>query len=336
MTRNAVSLNYRMPETKGGFDFSGGEVQDVHSGASPVLEPSDYHYQSVNGRSDLLASIEKDRGIQNFDCRNSMCVTVGAKHGLNLAIRFVSRRTDTLIGPIPGWAPYRLLAEEYGLAFVGYDPLSFESLLRSIEVNPRSAIVLNYPNNPTGAPISPEHAAAVFEASHKARSWIVSDEVYRTLACDHPSFAHYALSTDRVIVVDSISKSHAAAGLRVGYVIAAPRIIDDFIDQIGISVSGTSSLSQLFAKSLLDNSDLSHQIRLNVAEHNLQFARFLDEANVSIVSSGGLYIWAKGEPTLHIDNLQIHGLPGQIFGAPGHVRFGPSSNPSALKDLLRL
>lgn len=118
----------------------------------------------------------------------------------------VIRATGADLVPVP-------LQPENGFRISAYDIAA--------RITPRSrAILLTTPHNPTGAILTPEDIAAIGDLARKHDLWIISDEVYEQLVFDGQSFTSPLAQpdlADRVIVVSSISKSHAAPGFRSGW-----------------------------------------------------------------------------------------------------------------------
>lgn len=157
---------------------------------------------------------------------DQIIVCTGAKQALYDAIQVILNPGDEVIIPVPCWVSY---AEMVKLAdatpvYVSTEPNSFELDLEAIEkaISPKTkAIIINTPNNPTGAVYSEESLRKLGELAIKHEFYIISDEVYEKLVygkAKHVSIA--SLSTDiqeRTITVNGFSKAYAMTGWRLGY-----------------------------------------------------------------------------------------------------------------------
>ncbi len=105
--------------------------------------------------------------------------------------------------------------------------LDREALRRAVTEHTRVVMVCN-PNNPTGAVLSEAEMDAIVEAADAVGAWIVADEIYRgaEVEADEITPTFWGRS-DRVIVTSGLSKAFAMPGLRVGWLVAPPEIIED-------------------------------------------------------------------------------------------------------------
>ncbi|MCU9840412.1 pyridoxal phosphate-dependent aminotransferase [Ruegeria sp. WL0004] len=152
----------------------------------------------------------------------------GTQTALYAVLMGVAEGGDEVLVGDPMYATYAGVIRATGADLVPV-PLRPENGFRisaddiAARITPRSrAILLTTPHNPTGAILTPEDTAKIGELARKHDLWIISDEVYEQLVFQGQGFtsplAHPDLA-DRVIVVSSISKSHAAPGFRSGWCI---------------------------------------------------------------------------------------------------------------------
>ncbi|MGR3462947.1 MAG: pyridoxal phosphate-dependent aminotransferase [Roseovarius sp.] len=152
----------------------------------------------------------------------------GTQTALFAVLTGVTETGDEVLVGDPMYATYEGVIRASGATMVPV-PLSPARGFRiraediAARITPRSrAIMLNTPHNPTGAILSRADLLAIGELARKHDLWIISDEVYEELVFDGATF-HSPLSipelADRVVVVSSISKSHAAPGFRSGWAV---------------------------------------------------------------------------------------------------------------------
>jgi len=154
----------------------------------------------------------------------------GTQTALYAVLMGVAEEGDEVLVGDPMYATYAGVIRATGADLVPV-PLRPENGFRitaadiAARITPRSrAILLTTPHNPTGAILTPEDIAAIGDLACKHDLWIISDDVYEQLVFDGQGFSSPLAQPDlaeRVIVVSSISKSHAAPGFRSGWCIGS-------------------------------------------------------------------------------------------------------------------
>ncbi|PKU22714.1 pyridoxal phosphate-dependent aminotransferase [Telmatospirillum siberiense] len=191
-------------------------------------------YAPVAGLPELRAAIAaRMAGTTGRDCTAENVVVVpGAQAGLFSALHLVAGPGDEVIVPEPIYATYEAVIGACDATMVTV-PLSPErnfhpdpdTVARAITPRTR-AIWINNPHNPTGAVLSRPELEAIAELCRRHDLWLIADEVYATLTYARPPVSVWSLDgmRDRAIVVSSLSKSHAAPGFRLGWMIADPLV----------------------------------------------------------------------------------------------------------------
>ena len=178
-------------------------------------------------------------------------ITDGALGGLLAAFSVLAGPGDEIVFPATCFPPYRLLARIVGAMPVDapmtpHDTIDVAALRRRL--GPRvKAIVVNSPSNPLGA-ITPRHE---LEQLVDLGVPIVSDEVYDAFGFAGEVTSVLQLS-DRHVVVSSLSKVFSLPGLRVGWVIAPPAVVEAVIDFKATANVTTSLPAQCIARRALD------------------------------------------------------------------------------------
>jgi len=103
--------------------------------------------------------------------------------------------------------------------------LDLEELERVVTGHTRVILVTN-PNNPTGAVLTEEGMEAVVRVGKRARAWLVADEVYRGAEVEGETTPTFWGRYDKVVITSGLSKAFALPGLRIGWVVAPPRLIE--------------------------------------------------------------------------------------------------------------
>lgn len=161
----------------------------------------------------------------SYEPMNEVMVTVGSSEALDLALRAFTAPGDEIIIPAPSYIAYSPIAYINGGTLVEVEAnaeqgfkLTAEALRKAI--TPRSKLLMvNFPNNPTGAVMSYEDWLPIAEIVKAHNLIVLSDEIYAELTYDsrHVSIASLPGMKERTIVISGFSKAFAMTGWRVGY-----------------------------------------------------------------------------------------------------------------------
>ena len=169
---------------------------------------------------------------------DNVVLTPGTQGGLFCAVNCLAGPGDEVILPEPIYGPYAGVIGASGARMVsvplraekGFHP-DLDSLARA--VTPRTRVIwINSPHNPTGAVFTADEVAGVAALCREHDLWLLSDEVYEDLAFARPHTSPWSLPgmAERTIVASSLSKSHAMAGFRFGWVIGPPALSRHLFD----------------------------------------------------------------------------------------------------------
>ena len=211
------------------------EVIDV---ALKAMQSGLTHYGPSMGtlelRKAIAAKLLRDEGVV-YDPASEIVVTHGGIHAYYLALQSILNPGDDVLIPDPSWATHVNMAimlrgnviRVSAPAEAGFIP-SFDSWLKALTPNTK-AIVLNYPSNPTGVYPTREYLRKLQDFATQNNLWIVSDEVYGSLYYgERPtSVAAIEGAKERTLLVNSLSKSYAMTGWRVGFLAAPARVIEN-------------------------------------------------------------------------------------------------------------
>jgi arginine:pyruvate transaminase len=169
---------------------------------------------------------------------DNVVLTPGTQGGLFCALNCLAGPGDEVILPEPIYGPYAGVIGASGARMVnvplraekGFHP-DLDSLARA--VTPQTRVIwINSPHNPTGAVFTADEITSIAELCRRHDLWFVSDEVYEDLAFARPHTSPWSLPdmAERTIVASSLSKSHAMAGFRFGWVIGPPALSRHLFD----------------------------------------------------------------------------------------------------------
>ncbi|MBE0713138.1 MAG: aminotransferase class I/II-fold pyridoxal phosphate-dependent enzyme, partial [Candidatus Aminicenantes bacterium] len=158
-----------------------------------------------------------------------VCVTVGAEEALLDVLMVLVGAGDEVLIPDPGFPAYPSLVRLAGGEPKAYPLLPEDNFvlraekLMGLVTEKTKAIIINSPNNPTGAVHSSKELERLARGVQALPLTVISDEVYRDIVFGDPA-ASFAAMTDRCVTVNSLSKSHSMAGWRIGWCVAPPDI----------------------------------------------------------------------------------------------------------------
>ncbi len=199
------------------------------------LEQGFTSYTSNKGLYKLRLEISrylKNRYDLNYSAEDEILITVGVSEGFDLALRAMINPGDKILIPSPSYVSYGPLVELAGGRSVYIDThkqgfkLMPEVLRKAIDKKTK-AIILNYPNNPTGISYTKKELNALKEIILRKKLLCISDEIYSDLTYDfeHTPFPALSGAKEQTIYLNGFSKSYAMTGWRVGFACGPKEII---------------------------------------------------------------------------------------------------------------
>lgn len=204
----------------------------------------------------------------HYEAKN-VVTTVGATEGIAAALQAILNPDDVVIVPTPIFPIYipDTFLSHGKVVFIDTSADGFiltpEKLAATMAEYPNAnfkAIVLNYPNNPTGVTYNHEELAGLAKVIQKEQLWVVSDEVYAELSYSEPHESLANFIPDQVIVINGLSKSHAMTGWRVGFILAPDAVIDQVVKTHQYMVTAPTTFVQFAALEALTNGKEDSQV----------------------------------------------------------------------------
>ncbi len=198
------------------------------------LERGITSYTSNHGIPELREEIV--RYYRKFGVKagvDNVIVTTGVSEGIDLALRAIINPGDGVLIPEPAYVSYKPLTVLAGGEAISvpttpeFKP-SYELLSKHSKDYDLKAIVLNYPNNPTGVSYKRKELEEIADFVVERDLIVISDEIYAELSYSgkHVSIASLNGMEDRTIILNGFSKAFAMTGFRVGYVIAPDDLVE--------------------------------------------------------------------------------------------------------------
>lgn len=194
---------------------------------------------------------------------DEILITSGASEAIDVAIRCLVDEDDEVIVVEPAYVSY-MPELELAKAKIKKVVLKEEDnfilkpeLLKTVVNEKTKAIILNYPNNPTGAVMSQEDYQAIIPIIKQYGILVIADEIYAELTYEekHCSIASFEEIKDQVILISGFSKAFSMTGWRLGYVCAHPSFIQAFHALHGYASICASTISQFAGIEAVNNSD---------------------------------------------------------------------------------
>ena len=230
------------------------------------LEKGFTKYTPNAGLSDLRRAISqymKRRFNLEYASVGQILVTVGGSEGLDLAFRCLLEPGDEVVIPAPSFVCYApLVSMLHGVPVMVETKAENDFRLTPAQLRaaltPRTkALVLPFPNNPTGGIMGREDLEALAEVLRDTDVMVISDEIYAELTYGqhHVSMANIPDMYERTIVINGFSKAYSMTGWRLGYVCAPKPLIAAMTKLHQYAIMSAPTTSQYAAIEALDHGD---------------------------------------------------------------------------------
>jgi aspartate aminotransferase len=287
-------------------------------------------------------------------------VNVGGKNSVFNTIASLIDSGDEVIIPAPYWVSYPDIVKYAGGTPVFVETREqegFRPSARQIDeaVGPQTRmVIINSPNNPTGAVIPKDEFEAILEVCRKHRVWLLSDECYShfVYANEKPfSIASAAGAKERVIVAGSVSKTFSMTGWRIGYTLGPAPLIGAVNKLQSQATSNATSIAQYAAlEALLGPMD---SVGVMLAEYarrrHIILAGLRAIPGVTCAAPQGAFYafpnvaahFRRDMPDdtvlakLLLEREHVAVVPGEAFGAPGHIRISYATSVERIEEGLR-
>jgi aspartate/methionine/tyrosine aminotransferase len=202
-------------------------------------------------RRALAAKMQRDNGL-TVDPDSEIMVSVGGAGSLYAAMMATVDPGDEVLIPDPGYPQYTqmtLLPEGVPVYYPLREENQFRPTLEDLRarVTARAKLILlNSPQNPTGAVLDRQTLLGIAALAQEADLLVISDEVYSTLIYDaeHVSIAALPGMAQRTVTINTFSKAYAMTGWRLGYAAACAPIMSEMVKMQSFFNSCASSISQ--------------------------------------------------------------------------------------------
>ncbi|NLJ75213.1 MAG: aminotransferase class I/II-fold pyridoxal phosphate-dependent enzyme [Firmicutes bacterium] len=348
---NVISLGVGEPDFRTPWHVRAAAVQSI--------EQKGTSYTANAGLLELRKAISRyleDRFQLEYNPENQILVTVGASEAVDLALRAIVEEGDEILIPEPTYVSYLpsvVLAGGVAVPVPTYESRSFRLTAEDLEkhITPRTkAIVMCYPNNPTGAVMELSDLKAIGEVLKEHDIFVISDEIYSELVygITHTSIASLPGMAERTLVINGFSKSFAMTGWRLGYAAGPVELLQAMTKIHQYAIMCAPTMSQYAGLEALENG-LSH-VKTMVAEYNQRRRVMVDGFRQMGLScfepQGAFYVFPRISDlglssdefcTQLLQEERVAVVPGIAFGASGEgfIRCSYAYSLDSIREALR-
>jgi len=342
--------------------------QNISRAAKNAIDEGYTRYTDVPGIPAIRKAISKKFKISNgidYDA-SEVIISNGGKQVLYLLFQTICDLGDKVLIPTPSYVSYEEQVKLAGATpiFSPTDPNNnFRLTRKDIEshLTPHTkAIIINSPNNPTGAICQENELRAIADLALERDIYIVTDEVYEHLLYD--SRNHFSIASiggdikDIVITVNSVSKTYAMTGWRVGYAGGPKDIIDGMIKLQGHVSGNVNSISQVATLEAINGPQnaISNMLEVYAKRRDLMVDRINSIKGLKCKKPDGAFYlftdvtdlygreWSEGVirndldvATFFLKEAHVAVVPGAAFRFPGYVRFVFAKSEKEIIDGLK-
>ena len=347
---DVISLGVGEPDFDTPWHIREEGIYSLHKGRTLYTSNSGL----IELREEIARFMKRKYGL-TYDPKHEIVLTVGGSEAIDIALRAILNPGDEVIYPEPCFVSYEpciLLSDGVPVPIELTAETEFrlqpEQLEAAITPNTK-ALLISYPNNPTGAIMEREDLEKLVPIIIKHDLLVISDEIYSELSYRdrHVSIASLPGMLERTIVINGFSKSYAMTGWRLGFACGPAGIIEYMLKVHQFGIMSAPTMSQYAAISALKNGDRDI---CTMAESYNQRRRFLMEAfremglpcfepfgafyvfpDISEFGMGSEEFCTK---LLEAENVAV--VPGSAFGACGdkYVRISYAYSIEELKEAM--
>jgi aminotransferase len=322
------------------------------------LERGETSYTSNSGilelREELSKHLAKLYGV-NYDPVEELLISVGVSEALSLALFSVVDVGDEVIVPEPCFVSYKP-----GVIFAGGTPVTVEARVENdfqitaseieAKITPQTkALLIGYPNNPTGAVMSRQRLGEIAALAEKHDLVVLSDEIYDRLVygVEHVCFSSLPNMRERTVLLGGFSKSYAMTGWRLGYAAGPAAILGGMRKAHQYMIMCAPTTAQVAGLEALHNGEQAVQEML--AEYDQRRRVIVDGLNTigmpCFEPQGAFYAFPSIQNTsLNSEEFsekllfekKVAVVPGTAFGAcgEGYVRCAYATSMVNIEEAL--
>ncbi|WP_440008851.1 pyridoxal phosphate-dependent aminotransferase [Halomicrococcus sp. SG-WS-1] len=345
-------------EGKDVVDLSVGEPDfptpdNVVEAGKEAMDAGHTGYTPSKGVPELRAAIAEKLQDDGLDYEaDNVVVTPGAKQALYEAVQSTVDDGDEVVLLDPAWVSYEAMVKLAGgdLNRVDLAPHDFQlepalDDLGEAVSDDTELLVVNSPNNPTGAVYSDAALEGVRDIAVDHDVTVISDEIYEriTYGVDPTSLATFDGMRERTITVNGFSKAYSMTGWRLGYLAAPEELVSQASKLHSHSVSSATNFVQRAGIEALGGTEAAVGEMVEAFhERRDRLAALLEEHDVDVrMPDGAFYMmlpvadddqqWCEDV----LEQAHVATVPGSAFGAPGYARMSYANSVERIEEAVR-
>ncbi|PQV42172.1 aminotransferase [Methanohalophilus euhalobius] len=312
------------------------------------------NYGLVELRDEISRTYTQKHGLY-YDLTSEILVTSGVSEALDLAVRAITDPGDEIIIVEPSYVAYAP-----AIIFAGGNPvavqtfredkfkLTSENLKKAITPKTK-AILLNYPNNPTGAVMDKKELEPIADIVEEHDIMVISDEVYERMTYDtqHTCFASLDGMRQRTIVLNGFSKAYSMTGFRMAYALAPEPVLAAMMRIHQYSMLCAPITAQVGAIEALKNGE--EEVEKMVNEYNRRrrlIVKGFNNIGLDCFNPGGAFyafpsvastgLTSEQFAERLLEQQQVVTIPGDVFGRAGngYLRCAYAASRENIKEAL--
>jgi aspartate aminotransferase len=339
--------------------------ENIQNAAISAITNGYTKYTPASGIDELKSAIcEKFKRDNNLIYTNSqIIISAGAKQCLSNVFQAILNPGDEVIVPKPYWVSYPeliRLADGVPVFVSGNEENNFkytEELLKSAITSKTKAILINSPNNPTGAVYSRDELSFIADLAKAHDLILISDEIYEKFIYGHSKHISLAsISNDsynRTIIIHGVSKTYSMTGWRIGYAAGNEKIIKSMSNIQSHTTANPNSIAQYASLEALKGDQTSVKLMVQEFKYRRDYIiSKIDSNNMlsCLKPDGAFYIMINISKMLgkEIDGIRINNsvdfsnallnkekvavIPGDGFGQSNYVRISYATSMENIKE----
>ncbi len=329
----------------------------IKKAAEEALARGMTKYTASAGLMELREAIAEHTATKGFaTTAKNVLVTPGAKHAIFCAMVAALDPGDEVIIPSPCWT-YKAMVNIVGAKPVFVETTREKGFKVEVEavqkaLTPKTKmLLLNYPNNPTGAVMQKEDLRPIADLATDRKLWVLSDEIYDCLVYEgeHVGLLSFPNMGERTIYINGFSKVYSMTGWRLGYAVAPVELIAEMTKIQQASTSCAAGFVQAAGVAALRGpQEFVTKMRGEFRKRRDEIVKELNSIDgIDCSKPGGAFYVFPSIKELGISSLEfcetllheagVAAVPGSGFGpyGKGHVRFSYATSMENIKQAVK-
>ncbi len=323
--------------------------------ASNLINSGEVRYTPADGIPQLKKAVIRytEEFYDRLVAPENVIISGGAKQAIMVCLQAIINPQEEVIFPAPYWVSYPEMVKLCGGVPVPVFPEdgTFYPRLQDIEERVTSytkAIIINSPNNPTGAMYSEQFISEIVEFCEKKGIYLIMDDIYHRLIFDGRKpinfykFAKDLSENSKLVLINGVSKMYAMTGFRIGWAVANKKLIEAMTNIQAHQTSGPSVVTQVAAAAALNGPQTQvESLRITLENNrNILMERLNAFKGVRAFKPDGTFYcfadfsyYMKDSIKLSqflLDKVRVLTVPGIEFGLDGWLRL---STCGSVKDI---